>query len=154
MYNKHQNNKYIIYWHINPRVLYIIYWHIALMFIVHVKLRVLYIIYWHIVLMFIVHVNPGVHNTLTYCFDVYCTCKSRFICQYIMYSWIYMYNKHQNNMSVYYVLMDLHVQSTSTVHNILTYCFDVYCTCKSTSTVHNILTYCFDVYCTCKSTST
>jgi hypothetical protein len=44
-----------------------------------------------------------------------------FICQYIMYSWIYMYNKHQNNMSVYYVqyswiymsvyyvLVDLHV---------------------------------------------
>ena len=45
-----------------------------------------------------------------------------FICQYIMYSWFYMYNKHQNNMSVYYVqyswiymsvyyvLVDLHVQ--------------------------------------------
>jgi pyrrolidone-carboxylate peptidase len=32
-----------------------------------------------------------------------------FICQYIMYSWIYMYNKHQNNMSVSYVLVDLYV---------------------------------------------
>jgi hypothetical protein len=41
---------------------------------------------------------------------------------YVQYSWIYMYNKHENNMSVYYVqyswiymsvyyvLVDLHVQ--------------------------------------------
>jgi hypothetical protein len=50
------------------------------------------------------------------------TINIKAICQYLMYSWIYMYNKYQNNMSVYYVqyswiymsvyyvLVDLHVQ--------------------------------------------